>query len=118
VAISAAADPRVTSVLGLAPWIPDRLDVSPLRGRRLDVIHGTLDRGLPGIPGVRPSQSRHGFERARALGVEGTYTLVRGGVHGLCLRAGEHRFVELPRARAWVRLVAASLAAFSGTVSP
>ena len=45
---------RSRASLGLAPWIPDRLDVSTLRGKRLDVIHGALDRWLPGIPGVEP----------------------------------------------------------------
>jgi pimeloyl-ACP methyl ester carboxylesterase len=117
VAISAAADPRVTGVLGLAPWIPDELDVSPLRGKRLDVIHGSFDRGLPGIPGVAPSLSRRGFERAEALGVAGCYTLIRGGVHGLCVRVGEQRFIELPRSRTWLRLVEARLAVFSGSLS-
>ncbi len=117
VAIAAAGDPRVTGVLGLAPWIPDRLDVSPLRARRLDVLHGSLDRGLPGIPGVAASVSRRGFDRAQALGAEGSYTLIRGGVHGLCVRVGEHRFLELPRARTWVRLVTARLDAFSGRLS-
>jgi hypothetical protein len=118
VAIAAAGDARVTGVLGLAPWIPDRLDVSPLRGRRLDILHGSLDLGLPGIPGVAPSLSRRGFERAQALGVEGSYTLIRGAVHGLCLRIGEDRFLELPRAATWVRLVTARLDAFSGTLPP
>ena len=65
VAISVADDPRVVGVLGLAPWIPHQLSVEPLRGRRLDVIHGSLDRALPGIPGVSPASSRTGFERAR-----------------------------------------------------
>ena len=54
VAISVADDPRVEGVLGLAPWIPDRLSVEPLRGRRLDVIHGSLDRAFPGIPASHP----------------------------------------------------------------
>src|SRR5205807_10463905 len=40
VAIAAAAHPRVTTVIGLAPWIPDRLDVSPLDGRRLASVRG------------------------------------------------------------------------------
>jgi pimeloyl-ACP methyl ester carboxylesterase len=110
VAISVADDPRVESVLGLAPWLPDRLSVEPLRGRRLDVLHGSLDRALPGIPGVSPAGSRHGFERARALGVPGTYTLIRGAVHAIALRAG--RPVPLPRAGAWARLSAARLDAF------
>jgi hypothetical protein len=117
VAIAAAGDPRVTGVLGLAPWIPDELDVSPLRGRRIDVLHGSLDRGLPGIPGVAPATSRRGFERAQALGVEGSYTLIRGGVHGMCIRVWGHRFLELPRSRTWARLAAIRLRGFSGTLS-
>ena len=54
VAIRAAAQPGVETVVGLAPWIPDRLDLATLRGRRLAVIHGMLDRWLPGVPGVSP----------------------------------------------------------------
>ncbi len=114
VAISASDDPRVAGVLGLAPWIPDRLSLSPLAGKRLDVLHGSLDRSLPGIPGVSAALSKRGFGRARALGVEGSYTLIHGGVHGLVLRVSDGRFVELPRARTWTRLVAAQLDAFVG----
>jgi dienelactone hydrolase len=110
VAISVAEDPRVEGVLGLAPWIPDRLSVEPLRGRRFDVIHGSLDRPLPGLPGVSPAGSRRGFERAQALGVPGTYTLIRGALHAIALRAG--RPVPLPRAGAWARHVATHLDAF------
>ena len=112
VAISAADDPRVAGVLGLSPWIPDRLELGTLAGKRLDVLHGSLDRPLPGIPGVSAALSRRGFERAQALGVEGSYTLVRGGVHGVVLRVSDGRFVSLPRARTWARLVAARLDAF------
>ena len=111
VAISVADDPRVEAVLGLAPWIPDRLSVEPLRGRRLDVLHGSLDRPLPGLPGVSPSGSRRGFERAQALGVPGTYTLIHGALHAIALRAG--RPLPLPRAGAWARLVAARLESFA-----
>jgi pimeloyl-ACP methyl ester carboxylesterase len=105
VAIAAAGDPRVTGVLGLAPWIPDRLDLSPLSGRRLDVLHGSLDRWLPGIPGVSPALSRRGYERARALGVEGSYALIRGAVHPVALRSPGGRLVPLPRAGEWARRV-------------
>ena len=56
VAVRAAAHPAVVGVLGLAPWLPDQLDLAPLRGRRLDVLHGALDRWLPGIPGVSPDE--------------------------------------------------------------
>jgi len=110
VAISVADDPRVERVLGLAPWLPDRLSVEPLRGRRLDVLHGSLDRAFPGIPGVSPTNSLTGFERARALGVPGTYTLIRGALHAIALRAG--RPVPLPRAHVWERQVAMNLDAF------
>ena len=87
VAAACADEPSVEGVVGLAPWLPDRLSLEPLRGRRLVVVHGSLDRALPGVPGVSPAGSRRGFERALALGVEGEYLLVRGGVHGLALRA-------------------------------
>ena len=114
VAIAVADDPRVVGVLGLAPWIYDRLDLSPLACKRLDVLHGSLDRWLPGIPGVLPALSRRGFERAQALGVPGSYRLIRAGVHGLALRAPTGMLVPLPRARAWLRLVAAQLEQFAG----
>ena len=110
VAISAADEPSVERVLGLAPWIPDRLRLEPLRGKRLDVLHGSLDRWLPGIPGVSPASSRHGFERARALGIDGTYELIPGALHGIALRAHWGRPVPLPGASAWERRVMAQLA--------
>jgi pimeloyl-ACP methyl ester carboxylesterase len=112
VAISAADEPTVERVLGLAPWIPDRLELEPLRGRRFDVLHGSLDRWLPGIPGVSPALSRRGFERARAAGVEGSYELIAGALHGVAVRLRSGRPWPLPRARAWEARVAAQLAAF------
>ena len=112
VAISAADEPTVETVVGLAPWIPDRLGLEPLRGRRLAVIHGMLDRWLPGIPGVRPSGSRRGFERACALGVDGDYTLLPGALHGIAMRAHWGRPVPLPRAGRWAELVATELERF------
>ena len=101
VAIAAADEPSVEAVLALAPWIPDELDVSGLRGKRLDVLHGSLDRPLPGIPGVSPSGSRRGFDRARELGVEGSYELIRGGLHAIAVRP-RGRLVPLPRAGTWL----------------
>jgi pimeloyl-ACP methyl ester carboxylesterase len=113
VSVRAAEHPSVAAVVGLAPWLPDELDVSPLVGRRLDVLHGALDRRLPGIPGVSPSISRRGFERARRLGVEGTYTLIPGAVHGLALRSRRRqRLVALPRAGRWKELAAEHVARF------
>src|SRR5436305_9085362 len=105
VAVRSADAPGVDGVLGLAPWLPDRLDLARLRGRRLDVLHGQLDRWLPGIPGVSPESSRRGFERARSLGVQGTYRIIPGAVHGIALRAGSG-VVPLPRARLCAALAA------------
>jgi pimeloyl-ACP methyl ester carboxylesterase len=113
VAGQAAAHDSVETVVGLAPWFPERLGLEPLRGRRLRVVHGSLDRWLPGIPGVSPANSRRGFERARALGIEGEYTLVPGAVHGVALRAHRGRPLPLPRARTWARLVGDELARFA-----
>jgi len=106
VAISAADERSVGGVLGLGPWIPDRLSLDALRGRRLDILHGSLDRGLPGIPGVSPASSRRAFERARALGIPGRYELIPGALHGIALRSHWGALVPLPRAAAWERRVA------------
>ncbi|MGH3044069.1 MAG: hypothetical protein ACRDM2_05020, partial [Gaiellaceae bacterium] len=57
VAVQSADAPGVEGVLGLAPWLPDRIRLNRLRGKRLDVVHGTLDGWFPGVPGVRPSSS-------------------------------------------------------------
>ena len=113
VSVRAASHPSVAAVLGLAPWLPDELDVSPLLGRRLDVLHGALDRWLPGIPGVSPSISRRGFERATRLGVEGTYRLIPGAVHGIALRSRlSGRLFALPRAARWKELAGDHVARF------
>jgi dienelactone hydrolase len=112
VAIAAAGQPAVTTVIGLAPWIPDRLDVSGLAGRRLVIVHGSLDRWLPGIPGVSPKSSLRGFERIRRLEVDASHTIVSGGLHGLAVRRRGGGLVRLPRAGHWARLVAAELERF------
>ena len=112
VSVRAAAHPSVVGVVGLAPWLYDQLDVTPLRGRRLDVIHGALDRWLPGIPGVSPTISRRGFERATKLGVEGSYTVIPGAVHGLALRAPWGSLLPLPRAGRWAELASDHLRRF------
>ena len=115
VAIGAAPHPSVSTVVGLAPWIPDRLDLSGLAGRRLAVFHGMLDRYVPGIPGVSPTNSRRGFERAQGLGVEGEYTLIPGALHGIALRAHWGRAIPLPRASRWAELVGRELERFQAS---
>lgn len=112
VSVGASGHDAVGGVLGLAPWIPDRLPLDGLAGKRLDVIHGAWDRWLPGVPGVSPTVSRRGFERARRIGVEGSYTLIPRGLHGAAVRSPKGAIVRLPRWRAWVDGVADRLAAF------
>jgi dienelactone hydrolase len=113
VSVRTADDPSVETVLGLAPWLPDRLELDTLRGKRLRVLHGSLDRALPGIPGVAPAVSKHAFERALALGAEGEYTLLRGGLHGVAVRAPSGSLIALPRAATWAALVAEELTQFA-----
>jgi pimeloyl-ACP methyl ester carboxylesterase len=83
VSIAVGDHPAVRTVIGLAPWIPSRLDVSTMRGRRFVAIHGSLDRPLPGIPGVSPAQSKEGVERLRAAGAEASRGAGRAGCHDL-----------------------------------
>jgi hypothetical protein len=118
VAIGAAGHDAVARVLGLAPWVPDRLRLDGLRGKRLDVVHGSWDRHLPGVPGVSPASSREGFERARRLGVAGTYTVIPGGLHGCAVRSPLGGVVRLPRWRRWVKLVGDALDEFQATARP
>jgi pimeloyl-ACP methyl ester carboxylesterase len=109
VAISVCDEPSVEGVLGLAPWIPDRLSVEPIAGKRLDVLHGSLDRYLPGVPGVSPVLSLRGFDRALAVGATGTYEIISGALHGIALRAPWGEPVRLPRAAEWERRIASRL---------
>jgi pimeloyl-ACP methyl ester carboxylesterase len=115
VSVGTADEPCVETVLGLAPWLPDQLSLEPLRGKRLRVLHGSLDRAFPGIPGVAPALSRRALERARTLGAESEYTLIRGGLHGVALRARSGKLVALPRSSAWLSLVADELTTFVRT---
>lgn len=117
VGISAADEPGVEAVLGLAPWIPEQLSLEPLLGRRLVIVHGSLDRPLPGIPGVRASSSRRAFARARELGAEGEYHRIPGALHGIAVRGPRGRVIPLPRADAWARVVARELERFEGSRS-
>jgi dienelactone hydrolase len=115
VAVQAADEPSVETVLGLAPWLPDRLAFDRLAGKRLRVLHGSLDRRLPGIPGVSASSSRRGFERALGHGADGAYTVIAGALHGVALRAHWGRALPLPRAGAWAGLVADELRRFQAS---
>jgi alpha-beta hydrolase superfamily lysophospholipase len=115
VCVAIADEPSVEEVVGLAPWIPDGLDVATLRGKRLTVLHGAHDRWLPGIPGVSASHSRAGFERARERGADGRYVLIPGAFHGVAVRTPTGRLVALPKASRWAELVEGELRRFAGT---
>jgi pimeloyl-ACP methyl ester carboxylesterase len=112
VSVQVAGDPAVSTVIALAPWLYPELDVSPLDGRRFAVLHGSLDRGVPGIPGVRPELSLRGYERARARGVDAERTVINGAIHPIALRAPWGGTVPMPRAGRWVELVGEELKRF------
>jgi pimeloyl-ACP methyl ester carboxylesterase len=113
VSAAVAGEPAVVGVLGLAPWLPDRLSLAGLRGKRFRVVHGRLDRAFPGVPGGAPGSSRSGFERALSAGADGEYTLLAGGVHGVALRAPWGAPVPLPRSQSWLHVCADELARFA-----
>lgn len=112
VSVRLAVRPAVREVLALAPWLPEQLDMSPLDGKRLAIVHGSLDAPLPGIPGVTAKSSLHAYQRALARGIDASYAVVRGGLHGTAVRAPTGRLLPLPRARRWLQLVAAEIARF------
>ena len=118
VAVSIAREPQVEEVVGLAPWLPDELDVSTLRGKRFTVIHGALDRWLPGVPGVSAAHSRKGFDRARERGAEGRYVVIPGAFHGIAVRAPWGGLVTLPKADRWAELVEKELRRVAGVAAP
>jgi pimeloyl-ACP methyl ester carboxylesterase len=113
VAVGVADERHVEGVVGLAPWIPDELSVAGLRGKRLAVFHGALDRWLPGIPGVSARHSRKGFDRARERGAEGRYVLIPWALHGVAVRRPGGGLLELPRAERWGELVEEELRSFA-----
>jgi len=93
-------DPRGRDIIGLTHWIPEHLPLPDLTGDRVQIIHGSIDGWIPGVPGVRPSHSRGAIGRLHGAGAEVSYRLIRGAVHGLAVRP-RGRMVTLPRAGAW-----------------
>jgi hypothetical protein len=117
VSIGIAGEPAVVGVLGLAPWIPERLPLDGLSGKRLDVVHGAWDRAVLGIPGVHPRTSLAAYERASALDVEGSYTVIPRGLHGCAVRRPSGGLFKLPSWRRWVHEVHAALERFQAAQS-
>jgi dienelactone hydrolase len=114
VAVRNAAAPEARVVIGVNPWLPPQLELEPLAGRRLAIVHGSLDAPLPGIPGVKPSMSRAAAERARAEGADVERRVLPGGLHAIALRGRGGRPVAMPRARAYAGFVARELERFCG----
>jgi dienelactone hydrolase len=112
VAVRVADEERVSTVIGLAPWLPPQLDLAPLAGRRLAIVHGGLDAPLPGVPGVRPSVSLAAVDRARAADADVERTVIPGATHAIALRSPRGGTVPMPFAGRWARLVERELERF------
>jgi hypothetical protein len=98
-------------VVGVNPWLPPQLDLAPLAGKRLSIVHGSLDAPLPGVPGVKPSMSAAAAERARTLGAEVERTVVRG-FHAVALRRRNGSLLPVPGARSYGDFVRRELDGF------
>ncbi|MEV8313979.1 alpha/beta fold hydrolase [Streptomyces sp. NPDC059900] len=96
-ALRAAGDPLVRGVVGLAPWCPAEDPVEQLRGRRVVLLHGDLDRTTD------PRTSLAFAARAGAAGAEAASVLMDGSDHAM-----------LRRAPAWHALTAGAVAGFLG----
>lgn len=101
--LACAAAEGIDTVIALAPWIPDEMDLTGLADVHVAVIHGSLDGSRLGVIGVHPDHSRAGVGRLRAAGADATHTVIRGGVHGIAVRPFG-RLVPLPRAHRWLAL--------------
>jgi dienelactone hydrolase len=106
----------ITEIIGLAPWIPEELDLTPLAGAHVRVFHGTHDGERFGLPGVSVRHSRAGVSRLRAAGADATHTMIPGGFHGLAVRP-LGRTVRLPHARDWRDQIAREVARFADEAS-
>ena len=112
VAVRNAEQAGVGVVVGVNPWLPPQLELEPLVGRRLVIVHGALDAPLPGIPGVKPSMSKSACERARRLGVDAERRVVPGAFHAVAFRTRGGGLVPLPGARRYGELVGEELESF------
>ncbi|MCW2922964.1 MAG: hypothetical protein JWM98_368 [Thermoleophilia bacterium] len=112
-----AGAPGVVGLVAMAPWFPTQLPVSVLRGRRLLVVHGSLDNALPLVPGTSLRASRDAVRRAEAAGADAEWRCVQGGLHGLAVRR-EGRIWRLPRAGAFARQIVPEVARLTAGEPP
>jgi alpha-beta hydrolase superfamily lysophospholipase len=74
-AVCAADHPEVEAVVGLAPWLSPGTPVSAVAGRKVLIVHGTIDRW------TSPSASL-AFARRAAAGAESVqYVALKGAGH-------------------------------------
>ncbi len=99
-ALAAAGHDDLSEVIGLAPWIPDQMDLSHLAGTRIQVIHGSWDGYRWWLPGVSPHHSLAGVARLQVAGADATHRVIDGAVHGIAIRCcGRH--IPLVKAARW-----------------
>jgi hypothetical protein len=97
-----ADSPQVVGLVTMAPWLPPELPLDPIAGKRLHVVHGSLDNALPFVPGTSLARSREAVREARALGADATWQGVPLGLHGLAV-GRPWRTWTLPRAGTFAR---------------
>jgi pimeloyl-ACP methyl ester carboxylesterase len=74
-ALRVGDDPSVVGIVALAPWLPPDEPRVPLTGRRLLVVHGTLDRWTD------PLASHAYVEQAAGQGVDAVWVPIEGQGH-------------------------------------
>lgn len=88
-ACRAADDPRVTGVVGLAPWLPEREPNASITGRHLHIMHGTKDSW------TSAHWSRDYVTRSQSIAASATWTANEGAGHFMFRRSRMwRRFVE------------------------
>lgn len=74
-AICAADDPQVDAVVALAPWLNSETPAANVAGRRVLIVHGSIDRW------TSPTQSLKFAQRAAARAEEMRYVSLAGAGH-------------------------------------
>lgn len=74
-AVSAADDPQVEAVVALAPWLGPETPAAPVTGRKVLIVHGTLDRM------TSPSESLKFARRAADVAASMQYVSLRRAGH-------------------------------------
>lgn len=74
-AVSAADNPQVDAVVALAPWLSPATPAGRVAGRKVLIVHGTLDRM------TSPSESLKFARRAAGVAASMQYVALRGAGH-------------------------------------